>query len=85
MALLLDKGYYLFMDNYYISVGRFEELQERKTLSCKVQQSSLPKDIFCLKARAVKQVKRGVSVYRKKETFIKTLVLRSSNLARHMN
>ena len=85
MVLFLDKGYYLFMDNYYISVGLFEELHERKTLSCKVQQSSLPKDIFHLKARAVKELKRGVSLYRKKETFIETLVLLPPNLAQCMN
>ena len=66
MVLFLDKGYFLLMDNYYISVGLFEELHERKILSCKVQQGSLPKGIFHLKARAVKQLKRGVSLYRKK-------------------
>ena len=34
MEPFLDKGYYVFMDNYYTSVGLFEELEGRKTLAC---------------------------------------------------
>ena len=74
MDLFLDKGYNLFMDNYYTSVGLFEELEERKALSCGTVRSNrvaLPKTFFiCRKARAVKQLKRGESLYRKKGTFI---------------
>ena len=68
MVLFLDKGYYLFMDNYDISVG--QELHESKTLSCRVQQSSLPKDIFHLKARAVKKTqKRSISLQEKRNLY----------------
>ena len=34
MEPFLDKGYSVFMDNYYTSVALFEELEERKTLAC---------------------------------------------------
>ena len=49
MDLFLDKGYNLFMDNYYTSVGLFEELEERKALSCGTVRSNrlaLPKTFF---------------------------------------
>ena len=65
----LDKGYYAFMDNYYTSVGLFEELEERNTLSCGTVRSNrvgLPKEICGLKQKAVKKLKRGESLYRQK-------------------
>ena len=66
----LDKGYYVFMDNYYTSVGLFEELEERKTLACGTVRSNsrkgLPKEIFGLKEKKVKQLKRGESLFRQK-------------------
>ena len=34
MEPFLDKGYHVFMDNYYKSVGFFVELEGRKTLAC---------------------------------------------------
>ena len=34
METFLDKDYYVFMDNYYISLGLFEELERKKTLAC---------------------------------------------------
>ena len=71
MEPLLDKGYYVFMDNYYTSVGLFEELEGRKTLACGTVRSNrlgLPKDICDLKAKEVKSLKRGESLYRQKDT-----------------
>ena len=65
----LDKGYYAFMDNYYTSVGLFEELEERNTLCCGTVRSNrvgLPKEICGLKEKAVKKLKRGESLYRQK-------------------
>ena len=56
----LDKGYYVFMDNYYTSVALFEELQERKTLACGTvtsNRSGLPKEICGPKEQKVKQLK----------------------------
>ena len=71
MEPFLDKGYYVFMDNYYTSVGLFEELEGRKTLACGTVRSNrlgLPKDICDLKAKDVKSLKRGESLYRQKDT-----------------
>ncbi|XP_068728265.1 piggyBac transposable element-derived protein 4-like [Montipora capricornis] len=71
MEPFLDKGYYVFMDNYYTSVGLFEELEGRKTLACGTVRSNrlgLPKDICDLKAKEVKSLKRGESLYRLKDT-----------------
>ena len=73
MEPFLDKVYYMyvFMDNYYISVGLFEELEGRKTLACGTVRSNrlgLPKDICDLKAKEVKSLKRGESLYRQKDT-----------------
>ena len=34
METFLDKDYYVFMDNYYISLGLFEELERKETLAC---------------------------------------------------
>ena len=71
MELFLDKGYYVFMDNYYTSVGLFEGLEGRKTLACGTVRSNrlgLPKDICDVKAKEVKSLKRGESLYRQKET-----------------
>jgi len=48
----LDKGYCVFMDNYYTSVALFEELEERKTLACETvrsNRSGLPKAMCGLK------------------------------------
>lgn len=59
------------MDNYYTSVGLFEELEERSTLACGTVRSNrvdLPKEICNLKSRQVKQLKRGESLYRQKGT-----------------
>ena len=71
MGPFLDKGYYLFMDNYYTSVGLFEELEERKTLACGTVRSNrvdLPKEICDVKAKQVKKLKRGESLCRQKGT-----------------
>ena len=65
----LDKGYYVFMDNYYTSVPLFEELEERKTLACGTVRSNgsgLPKEICGLKEKKVKELKRGESLFRQK-------------------
>ena len=65
----LDKGYYVFMDNYYTSVALFEELEERKTLACgtvRSNRSGLPREICGAKEKKVKQLKRGESLFRQK-------------------
>ena len=54
METFVDKGYYLFMDNYYpyTSVGLFEELEERSTIACWSVRSNrvdLPREICNLK------------------------------------
>ena len=69
MEPFLDKGYYLFMDNYYTSVGLFEELEERFTLACGTVRSNrvdLPREICNLKSRRAKQLKRGESLFQQK-------------------
>ena len=61
----------MFMDNYYTSVGLFEELEGTKTLACGTVRSNrlgLPKEICDLKAKEVKGLKRGESLYRQKDT-----------------
>jgi len=58
----LDKGYYLFMDNYYTFVGLFEELEE-KTGTVRSNRVGLPSETCNLKSRQVKQLKRGESLY----------------------
>ena len=58
----LDKGYYLFMDNYYTFVGLFEELEER-TGTVRSNRVGLPSETCNLKSRQVKQLKRGESLY----------------------
>ena len=71
MEPFLDKGYYLFMDNYITSVGLFEELEGRKTLACSTLRSNrlgLPKDFCDVKSNQVKSLKRGESLYRQKDT-----------------
>ena len=71
MEPFLDKGYYVFMDNHYTSVGLFEELEGRKTLACGTVRSNrlgLPKDICGVKSSKVKSLKRGESLYRQKGT-----------------
>ena len=71
MEPFVVKGYYLFMDNNYISVGLFEELEERSTLACGTARSNrvdLPRDICHLKSRQVKQLKQGESLHRQKGT-----------------
>ena len=65
----LDKGYYVFMDNYYTSVQLFEDLEERRTLACGTVRSNrvgLPKEICGVKEQKVKQLKRGESLCRQK-------------------
>ena len=69
MEPFLDKGCYVFMDNYYTSVALFEELEERKTLACwtvRSNRSGLPKEICGIQEKKVKQLKRGESLYRQK-------------------
>jgi len=63
----LDKGYYLFMDNYYTFVGLFEELEER-TGTVRSNRLGLPSETCNLKSRQVKHLKRGESLYRQKGT-----------------
>ena len=62
MEPFLDKGYYVFMDNYYTFKGLFEELEGRSN------RLDLPKDICGLKAKEVKSLKRGESLYGQKAT-----------------
>ena len=62
MEPFLDKGYYVFMVNYYTSVALFEELEERKTLACGIvrsNRSGLLKEICGILEKKVKQLKRG--------------------------
>ena len=69
MEPFVDKGYYLFMDNYYTYVGLFEELEEWSTHACgtvRFNRVDLPREICNLKSRQVKELKRGESLYRQK-------------------
>ena len=69
MEKFLDKGYVLFMDNYYSSVPLFQELSSRGTLACGTVRSNrkgLPKDITNPGSREVKGLNRGESLYRQK-------------------
>ena len=52
-------------------MGLFEELEGRKTLACGTVRSNmlgLSKEICDLKAKDVKSLKRGQSLYRQKDT-----------------
>lgn len=69
MESFLDKGYVLYMDNYYTSVPLFEDLERQ--LACGTVRSNrkgLPKDITDAKNAEVKALERGDSLYRQKGT-----------------
>ena len=69
MEKFLDKGYVLFMDNYYSSVPLFQELSSRGTLACGTVRSNrkgLPTDITNPGSGEVKGLNRGESLYRQK-------------------
>ena len=71
MEAFFDKGYKLYMDNYYTSVPLFEDLERRGTLACGTVRSNrkgLPKDITNVHNEEIKGLKRGESVYRQKDT-----------------
>ncbi|KAK6168810.1 hypothetical protein SNE40_019986 [Patella caerulea] len=60
----LNKGHYLFMDNYYTSIELIEYLSQVKTLSCGTVNSNrkrLPSD---MKNSATKKLKKGESLKR---------------------
>lgn len=61
MEPYLDKGYYVFMHNYYTSFALYEELEERSTLACGTVRSNrlgLSKEICGPKEKKVKEPKR---------------------------
>lgn len=63
------KGFNLFVDNWYSSPQLFEELAEEKILACgtvRANRKGLPKDIMNVKAKEIKSMKRGQSVFRQK-------------------
>ena len=65
MESFLDKGYVLYMDNYYTSVPLFEDLERQGTLACGTVHSNrkgLPKDITDAKNAEVKALERGDSL-----------------------
>jgi len=71
MEAFFDKGYKLYMDNYYTSVPLFEDLEKRGTLACGTVRSNrkgLPRDITGVHNEEIKSLKRGESVYRQKDT-----------------
>lgn len=69
MDSYLDKGYIVFMDNYYTSVPLFQDLEDRGTLACGTVRSNrkgLPKDMTSTANAKVKGLKRGQSLFRQK-------------------
>ena len=61
MEPYLDKGYSVFMDNYYTSFALYEELEKRSTLACGTVRSNrlgLSKEICGPKEKKVKEPKR---------------------------
>lgn len=57
IELYLDRGYYVFVDNYYTLVVLFEEFEERKILVCGIvrfNRLGLLKVICGLKEKKVK-------------------------------
>ena len=61
MEAFFDKGYKLYMDNYYTSVPLFEDLERRGTLACGTVRSNrkgLPKDITDVHNEEIKGLKR---------------------------
>ena len=65
MESFLDQGHCLFMDNYYTSVALFEELEERSNLACETVRSNrvdLPRQVWNLRSRQEKKLKRGESL-----------------------
>lgn len=70
MEPYLDKGYYVFMDNYYTSFALYEELEERSTLACGTVRSNrlgLSKEICGPKEKKVKEPKREKVCIRRRE------------------
>ena len=66
MAPYVDKGYRLFVDNWYISVPLFLELERRGILACgsvRGNRKFLPKDIADQSNEQVKRLQRGESLF----------------------
>ena len=67
MAPYVDKGYRLFVDNWYTSVPLFLELERRGILACGTVRGNkkfLPKDIVNPSNEQVKRLQRGESLFR---------------------
>ena len=64
-----NKGYNIFMDNYYTSVDLFEDLYTHGMQACgtcRTNRVGLPKDITSKDSPTVKALRRGNSLYRQK-------------------
>ena len=62
----VDKGYRLFVDNWYTSVPLLLELERRGILACGTVRGNrkfLPKDIVDQRKEQVKRLKRGESLF----------------------
>ena len=69
----IDKGYRLFVDNWYTSVPLFLELERRGILACGTVRGNrkfLPKDIVDQRKEQVKRLKRGESLFRQNNNLV---------------
>ena len=65
-----DKGYIIFMDNYYTSVDLFENLYTHGMQACgkcRTNPVGFPKDLTSKDLPIVKALKRGDRIYRQKD------------------
>lgn len=70
---LIDKGYRLFVDNWYTSAPLFSELERKGILACGTVWGNtkfLPKDIVDPSNEPVKRLQTGESLFRQSDNLV---------------